>query len=373
MKLSKLFSATLLSTLLASSADAAWSCKNGSKTQDPTQSASQSSDDLSVFFEADYLFWLPHQENLFYGSQATTQNPFQSEGQGGPGAINAVLKEPSFKLASGVRLGLGGYTSGGWDVGARAAYLYADASSRAAGDGNSSFVGPAFLPLILGTALKANCNWQLNTWIFDLTFGKEYHLTKRVTIHPFIGARGAIINQKLRAKYHSVFFFSSNETRFANTVASAKNDFWGVGPRTGLDINLFMSKNWTFLGGLSGSLLISQYKVKFAGDGFVSDSESGLDPLTVSMRDKRNICRANMDAYFGLGWENEYNQGRNRFTIALLAEGSYWWGINQLAELDLTFETDGGDQGSDNLSLIFQKRHGDLSFIGGTVHFRFDF
>ena len=374
-----------LASLLAiqTNVHAVWtSKKQAEKPQPTTIDGTHVPDDRHVFLEADYLFWVPTQENLVYASKASIQGV--GGGGNGPSAINGRIKTPSFELSSGVRLGIGAYNSDSWDINARATYFYSDTKSTHHADfANGQALLPAFIPLILGsTASKATAYWQLNTWIFDLTVGREYFLTNRFTIHPFIGLRGAIFKQVFRTSYTAPFTEDNGTVRITEEHTSSirmHNDFGGAGPRAGLDASFYLSKQWALLGGVSGTVYYTQYNVKSKALGFNGSSGGStnipvINSITLNYKDKHNLIRSNMDAYFGIGWDHWYNNGKNRVYLALVAEGSYWWGINQLCDTDLTLDNGNNNNNNRNdFSLIFQKRNGDLAFFGGTFHFQLDF
>jgi hypothetical protein len=378
-----------LASLLAiqTNVHAVWSSKKQvEKPNDTTVQGTHVPDDRHVFIEADYLFWVPTQENLVYASKATVTGIGNGGGGSNISAINGRIKTPSFDLSSGVRLGIGAYNSDSWDINARVTYFYSDTKSTHHADLQAGqALLPAFVPLIFGSvANKTTAYWQLNTWIFDLTFGREYFLTNRFTIHPYIGLRGVIFDQTFRTTYAATFTASSSTTKISEDHTSSihmHNDFGGAGPRAGLDSSFYLSKQWSLLGGVSGTVYYSQYKVKSNGNGFNGTSGGptnipAIKPISVNYKDKHNLIRANMDAYFGLGWDHWYNNGKNRVYLALVAEGSYWWGINQLCDTDLTLNNDNNNNNNNNnndFSLIFQKRNGDLALFGGTFHFQLDF
>ena len=146
------------------------------------------------------------------------------------------------------------------------------------------------------------------------------------------------------------------------------NDVRGVGPRAGIDFNYYFASEWAFKGGISGAFLYCSYNVvqKTSGWQVVSSVTSASQ---FKLKDKDQLVRTNFDGYFGLGWERWVNKNRNRLSLALLCESSYWFGINQLMDLEqLT-----SDATNPNTVFVAEKRHGDLSFFGGTLHFQVDF
>ncbi len=321
-------------------------------------------DQRAAFVEVDYLFWRPQFEDTSFVIKNKGTN-------GHDQSFN--LKQPSYDVSSGVRVGVGAYTDDCWDIGLRATYLYADASKHVSGDiAKNTKTLPQWTPSLFGiNGEKATANWRLNLFILDLAIGREYFLTKRFAIHPFIGLRGFQINQKIKDKFTGNF--TQGTTPDTVTVAvpgrfKAEQDIWGVGPRLGLDLSFYFVNNWALLGGLSGSLLYSRYHVKQNSIGHhtaVVGATSTIENLNVKVKDKDSFGRANLDAFFGLGWDKWFCNGDKRVAVSLLFEASHWFQINQWIDLDVASPNDSTNQAT--------KRHGDLSFVGGTLHFQFDF
>lgn len=359
----------LMTSLLLSaqaSVEAAWKMKD-------VKTSNQSNKSPSWFVEADYLYWKTHQEDLFYGLHANASLS----------GLNLNPIKPHFDWSSGVRIGIGGYTHDQWDVGVKVTYIYADAQKTAPGTGNlqvsngfpqGSFIFPTWVDQILGFANKARARWTNNFFIYDFLLGREYKLSSGLNIHPFFGVRGFSMFQHYNCKYHSGI--NGNDTQGNNlfysliTQMKAKNTTFGVGPRVGVDLGYQFTKSWAALGGVSGSILYSHYKVSQSLKTFIIES-GVLTPFEGVGKDSDQIGRTNLDAYLGLNWSHSYNQAKNRFQIGLLFEASYWYGLNQYMDIDVA---ESGDGGGDALtSLNPAKRHGDLSFMGATLQFKFDF
>lgn len=311
-----------------------------------------------VYAEVDYLFWRPQFEDTSFvmkNKGNTEQNQSFS------------LKQPNYDISSGVRVGIGGYTEDSWDIGVRATYLYSDATKHTSGhlDKNTKTY-PQWTPTLFGTGgSKATANWRLNLFVLDFTIGREYFLIERFSIHPFIGLRGFQINQNMKDRYRGLFGIVLPASTLSGQF-KAEQDIRGVGPRLGLDLNFYMTKSWALMGGLSGSLLYSRYHVTQNSKGHLyNDITTLIDPVNVRLKDKASFGRANLDTYFGIGWDHWFKNGDNRIAVSVLFEASHWFQINQLVDMDVKSLNDATNQAT--------KRHGDLSFVGGTIHFQYDF
>ncbi len=359
---------------------ATWASKNKDKAakekaQAPTPGLAVN-DKRSFFIEADYLLWRPQLEDASFTIKETTTTGTGSE------SVQMKLKQPNYNLSSGARLGIGGYNSDSWDVGLTGTYLYSQSHKKVhSNTADNQQLVAQWIPSIFGNPVsRAIANWQMNFYVADFAIGREFFLTKRFAVHPLIGLRGFNINQKLKNKFTGIYQEGSSTAPTAVTLSTKFNAYqniWGIGPRLGLDLNFYLNNNWAFIGGLSGSLLYSNYSIKEKFNGFRDLEATGT--LTISrfngkIKDNAHLGRANLDAYFGLGWDKWFNSGKNRVAVSLSFEASQWFQMNQWLNLEISNFDDSIPNSLDRDDTIMaEKRHGDLSFIGGTLRFQIDF
>lgn len=122
------------------------------------------------------------------------------------------------------------------------------------------------------------------------------------------------------------------------------------------------------MGGVSGSIVLGQFRVKEKYTG-QTPAVGLVQPIgTLTVRDNHNAIRTNVEANIGVGFETWNDKNDTRFELAVMAEAVNWFGMNQLSNNVLVpseFNVSATDGGA--------KRHGDLSFLGLTVHFQLDF
>ncbi|HEY5236256.1 MAG TPA: Lpg1974 family pore-forming outer membrane protein, partial [Rhabdochlamydiaceae bacterium] len=233
---------------------------------------------------------------------------------------------------------------------------------------------PDFNTNLLSTvASKSHASNKLNFGTLDFSVGREFFLTKKFAIHPLIGLRGFGMSQNYRARYLSTFTGTAGvpPTTTVNTFFKAKNRTYGVGPRAGIDLKFYMNESWAFLGGLSGALLWGNYRVhqKFQGQ---ESNGTAFVPSVIKTTEKNTSLRTNLDAYFGLGYDVWFNCDNNRFYIAFLFEASEWFAMNQFND-NFSTTPAAGTGSAANITIAGLRRHGDLGFIGGTLHLQIDF
>ena len=133
--------------------------------------------------------------------------------------------------------------------------------------------------MALWTHFKAESTITYN--VYDLDLGRDYFISKAVSIRPFLGVRGATIDQRL-------------------------NKFWGAGAHIGTSMQWHFTKEFSFLGTIGGSLLYGKFKQ--------------LDITTGA---------ANLEAMLGFGWEKFFYQNRYRLSVKAGYEWSEWFSQNR--------------------------------------------
>lgn len=356
----------MLSSMVALSGSVdAWSKNNPLNPSDEANQTVVATDNRNGLLEVDYLFWKPYLDELNYSTKGV------STIDGTAIYFKMSPKTPDFDLSSGVRVGIGGYTSDVWDIKLKGTYYYTDAksSAHAIPDSNETIFPEIFTAFLGEEGTKTSAIWRLNFGLLDFTMGREFAVSPKFNVHPYIGVRGVWINQKMVYKFLGELEATNPPDPIADTKSRLRNNIWGVGPRFGLDLSFYFTKQWSFRGGFSSSLVYGKFHVKQRAYTQVT-RESGFNSQSIPhLKKSDHFIRSNVDAYFGIGWDRWFNSNKNRVYIALLCESTYWYQINQWFDADL------GQVGSapSISTLSLQKRDGDLGLFGGTLHFQVDF
>lgn len=339
-------------------------------------------DDQAWFVKPSYLIWRPNQEDTDIGL---------SYYNNGNGKISQKVREIDFSWGSGARVGIGRYLPNHeqWDVSLFTTYYYNNSQSHAKGSlpGNSVFttttagvdsIEIGWSPDLLGDAINAVYGFRLNYFTMDLSIAREFSLTRTIVVHPLIGLRSALIYEKYYDRNKSLFILGSStfaENLVERTKFTAKNDFWGVGPRIGADFSFAFGSGWKLMGSLSGSFLYSRYRIRERIQGFSPNGqETALVSADVKIRDAQFTLTTNIDASIGLGWESWVRNNTVRIAPSFVFEAVKWYGYNHWlsallsAPSDLIFSISSGSSGS-------TKRHsdGDLGLFGFSLNLQIDF
>jgi len=112
---------------------------------------------------------------------------------------------------------------------------------------------------------EAYMKGKLTFDLFDLDFGYPVCFYENLTINPYVGLRGAWIRQSGCVNYVGGIFLIGiidggiplNGTDYIHL----RNDFWGVGPRVGFDLDYCLGNGFSFYGNAAASGLLGVFDI----------------------------------------------------------------------------------------------------------------
>ena len=299
-----------------------------------------------VFIIGDFLYWAADEEGLEYSYKA----------KGTPGELpltDIKMKEFQPTWNSGFRVGLGYCLPHDcWEVrGYVTQYRTTNHLETRSHDGQ--FIEPTLgalpdAPLSFG---HEEGTWHLKYTLMDLELARVCLLGKAFTFSPFLGARGAWINQHLHLKFTDALL--SGET--SSLEVTAKNDYHAGGLRLGADLNFFPARCISLFGNSSLSLLYGKCDVDTE---VKTNSESDL----ITSNRSPQLLRANCELRGGAKAKIPLYRNMAFFTIGLTYDMSIWLGQNQMLNFFNTSQ-----------DMQVQPRNGDLTLQGVTLTTRLDF
>jgi hypothetical protein len=87
--------------------------------------------------------------------------------------------------------------------------------------------------------------WKINYDLFDLTLGYRFNPCCYFHIKPFIGLKGADIDQTLHSFLRVPITDTTGES-IAISKMHDKEEFWGLGPQVGVDVDWYIGCNLSF-------------------------------------------------------------------------------------------------------------------------------
>jgi len=239
-------------------------------------------------------------------------------------------------------------------------------------DGASAIIGPL-------DEAKARWSNQLN--VLDLELGRDFYVSKWLSLRPHFGLRGDIIHTNYRVEYENDdaddFFSLFPKT---DVVVKHKTRWWGVGLRAGLNTDWDLCWGVSLYGNWAISLLYGRFTVT-REDFFdpihltipavaISGIPSGViltdsdDPFdTFSFRKRFWDEVATTDLQLGFRWDTMFCDDSFHLGINVGWEHHLFFHMNQFIEANHF----------DFQNIVMTSDNGDLGYQGWTFGFRFDF
>ena len=152
----------------------------------------------------------------------------------------------------------------------------------------------------------------------DLEIGRMVCLTKSVSIRPYWGARGGTLNQKFRSNFSNAIDATDAEDRF-----QGKNNYWGAGPRLGVNGEWHLSYGFSLLGKGSGALLYGKTQARNAHQ---TVATIGADPVIERQySDGFYQLVPNMQLALGFQWQTCFWCDKMFFKMSASWETNCWW------------------------------------------------
>lgn len=273
-------------------------------------------------FSADVLYW-----KLREGSADNWAQIIPAAGSN----QNIKVIDVPFKNDAGYRLGIH-YTpkSNAWN--ASTIYTSYQTTGRNEADGRvySAFLGNFYIGNTDGSKFgpyydHGEIRWHFSYKTVDVVAGREFTYKNTIILHPTVGIKTALINQKIFSSWRNP---SSPNTppdvyNFTNATEDLQNDFVAVGPSLGLRTTwpLIDTDNMRFslLGDFQGALMWSYWRFK---DIYKNDG-----PARVAINSNNiNGASTMMGLMLGAEWSKTYPS--TKLALRVGYEAQIWF--NQL-------------------------------------------
>lgn len=282
-----------------------------------------------------------------------------------PALPTAKANTLHFNWKSGFRVGTGyHFMDKGWDLFASYSQISANAHGSTSG---------SLYPLLSYQGANTNIQvsnaaamWNIKFKVIDFEIGRQFNIAPSLTIRPQFGVKAAMINQGSHVNYtnNNVLFLPGLGIGDTDTVLE-KNDFRGIGLRTGINTTWEMGAGFGFYGSGAASLLVSRIKTHQTQNQFLE--LVGLDTSTlvtnIDMKSKFFPLLPVVEIQFGLEWGQTFCDDTLRIGFNVGVEGQYWWKQNYLEHFTAT--------NSD--APVYVRPTEDLSLYGLTLGGRIDF
>ena len=294
-------------------------------------------DGYGFFITADFLWW-----KLYEGG-----TDFVIKDQDPSSALKGNINHLHFNWDPGFKVGIGNvFDHDRWELFIQYTYYRTNAHKKEKPDKGEVFTGLYGVP---GTAVagSAHARWHVDMSIAEITLGRNYFVSKYLALQPIFGLNSAWINQHRRFRYKGV---SGGNVEWIH----GGNEFWGLGPKVGVDTQFFFGSRYSLYGNISGSLLWGHFNVREKTRMLVTNSE------VYNLKSDCHKMAPTVDFDVGIAYDTNFDDDIFHFLISLGLETQYWWKQNQFS----TYYPS---------SRSFKRVDEDLSTLGLTLKCRLDF
>jgi hypothetical protein len=217
----------------------------------------------------------------------------------------------------------------------------------------------------LDAATRAKGRWKLLLNQLDLDLGREFFVSKWMTLRPHAGVRSDWIEQKLKAEYEN---FTDLLPASSEVDIKYRDSWWGVGLEAGLDSQWGLGSGWSIFANLAAAILYGEHNIRFKdkndpaaylGNGLGITPSSGV---FANVRDKTWIAHPILDLQLGLRWDGMVANDHLHIGVHLGWENHVYFSQNQFPIFSDDY----------NFGKFFANQ-GDLSLEGWTLGMRPDF
>lgn len=297
-----------------------------------------------LFITGDYIYWTARQDNMQYASTGYANNNVSSPRSGSTANMN-------YRFQTGFKAGLGfSFSHDYWDTCFNYTWYQSNRNSGSIKGDPGAGLTPTFTPYLPLTADSyydgANAKWRLHFNSIDWELGRNFYISKFLSLRPFIGLKGTWQSQKFNTQYTGFIVDDA-----FNYLRNMKSSFMGIGIRTGCNMGWHIAGTWSVFGDIAASSVWGQFKSSRSDSSTVADTS--LNPVSAS----NQIHSATPVLELAIGIRKDQWFLNNRLHVGVQAgwEEQIWLDQNQFAS-NLGTSSDG--------NLVLQ---------GLTVRLRFDF
>ncbi len=324
-------------------------------------------DGVDLFLQGDVILWQASESGLGY---AVTNNNSTTYVNGGS------IRNPHFQWDWGFKVGAGyNIPHDGWDLFLDWTRFYASSSDTH----TSAPSGGAVFPSLVNTAVlregvpgpisagfaSASARWRLHMNLLDLEMGREFYVSKWLTLRPHAGLRSAWLRQRYNVGYYNGPVLQAGTNVLGqNLYVHMRNNFWGMGLRGGLCANWGLGSGFSLFSDFASALLLGHFRI------YQLETDTSTSPIQtrLNVSSKYRATRATVDMAMGLRYEHTFANDSFGLMVQLGWEQHLFFSQNQLSRFFGTNLT-----GVHNYSGVFATNQGDLNTQGVTLSIKFDF
>jgi hypothetical protein len=284
---------------------------------------------LNVTTAADFIWWKTYLANMEYAWAGVVDlvNVPRTES-----VAKGNIKNPDFDFAPGFKVGLGlTFKHDGWDLYGRYTWLNTHSTTHTSGAQNVGLVATFAFDGLSHTALpltSASVKWEQEFSVIDLELGRNFFISKRLTLRPHVGLKADWIEEEFTDIY-STSFSRGREVGF---TVHRNERVWGIGIRGGLDTVWHFTRSWGLYGDVAVTALWSDFHTTLKGVANSNITNLFLEEGIFNTYQKIQQVMPVLEAGLGLIYQLWFHQERNLFFAKVGWEGQIWFDYNQIIQ-----------------------------------------
>jgi Legionella pneumophila major outer membrane protein precursor len=310
-------------------------------------------DGVDLFLFGDLLYWNAHENGLPVAvvNHGSAVNLSKSE-----------VKSIHSHWDVGFRVGIGyNLPHDGWDLSLSWLRLRTD-GTRSINAHSNDFVWPSRVEPADNfggvPCAKANSHWRLLLNQLDLDLGREFFVSKYLTLRPHFGLRTDWVHQKWNTSYRN-FIGTLPPTK---VKVGYEDEWFGMGLEGGLDTQWTLGSGFSLFGNMSGAILYGFHDIEFEDRDSPAQINTNSKGRYADGDSVYRISHPVLDMMAGVRYDHMFYNDRFHLGLQIGWEHHVYFSQNQFPVF-----TDDISQGT------LVSNQGDLTFQGWTFGARFDF
>jgi hypothetical protein len=320
----------------------------------------QVKDGADLFIFGDLIYWNAHENGLpFAIKNAHSSNVIEP--------LNFNLADSKVKSIHsdwncGFRVGVGyNLPHDGWDLSLSWLRLYTHGHKHTRAHSDELIFPTRAQPqdslVNFAGANQAKSHWRLRFNQLDLDLGREFFVSKWLTLRPHFGLRTDWVHQKWNSTFRNFVFAIPSKLEL-----DYKDEWWGMGLEGGLDTQWGLGSGFSLFGNISGAILYGFHDIDFKDKNTPPQFNDNPKGVFVDMDYTYRVSHPIFDLMMGLRYDHMFYDDRFHLGLQLGWEHHIYFSQNQFPVF------------ADDVSIgSFVQNQGDLTFQGWTLAARFDF
>ncbi len=311
-------------------------------------------DGVDLFVKADLLVWNAHENGLAF---AVVNNGSSSN------LAHSNTKTIHSNWNVGFRVGLGyNLPHDGWDISLSWLRINNNGSKHLNSHSNHNIFPSNTAPndLLVGSnpCTKANSHWRLHLNQLDFDLGREFFVSKWLTLRPHFGVRTDWVRQKWNSKFRNF----NNRLSSSQVKVEYRDNWWGMGPEVGLDTQWGLGQGWSLFGDITGAIVYGFHDIDYETKDSPAQFNTSSSGKLTDLDDVYRISHPTLDLMLGLRYDHMFCNDRFHLGLQVGWEHHVYFGQNQFPVF------------VDDVQIgKYVSNQGDLTYQGWTIGVRLDF